>query len=735
MTGYTNLRLTPLAALLAALPLTAAYADTPPAAAAVPLAAAAADTLPTVSITATRLAKDADTVAPNTAVLSPEGSNAGRVRDIQTLFADEPGVNVNRDPARRGNAGVNIRGIEGNRVLMQIDGVTLPSLYAGGGAAISGRDMVELDTLSAVEVVKGPYSGLYGADAIAGVVEYRTLDVQDLLQAGASSGGRLRAGYYGADNSKKLGAAWGLRSGDLSGLLSYTARRGENLETHGSNDSASSARTTANPLAWDSSAVLAKLGWMVAPGQEIGLTQDVFNRSQDGNFLSSRTSTVLSQTATDKSRRNRTSLNYDYTGSGTGLVGAKVSLYRQHGESREYTLESRAGGVLRTNDSGFEQDAWGASAQLTHRFDQGDLLHTLVWGAEYSKTETSRPRMRQQFNANGTVSNVVGGEVFPQKTFPDNDSERTGVFVQDEIALGSGITLTPSLRYDRYTLTPKPDALFNAANPFKYPVNKYSDSSVSPRLALSLPLAEGWTGFMQAGTGFRAPNFDDAMLVFTNAAQGYEVLPNPNLKSETSSSLEIGTRYRSASFEFAATAYRNRYHDFIDNVLVSPVDTNGNGVAMEFQAQNVARVRIQGLELKALWRPLKDLRLRGSLAYAKGDKLSDNTPLDSVDPLNGSLAAEYDLDAWHGALQVRGASKKERVSSSTMFRTPGYGVVDLSISRTIGRDADLLVGVYNLADRKYWLWTDVKGQLASATVLDRYTQAGRTAAINLDYHF
>ena len=69
-------------------------------------------------------------------------------------------------------AGINIRGIDGNRILMMVDGVRIPESYAGGGSngAISGRDMVESDTLKQVDIVKGPYSALYGSDALGGVV-------------------------------------------------------------------------------------------------------------------------------------------------------------------------------------------------------------------------------------------------------------------------------------------------------------------------------------------------------------------------------------------------------------------------------------------------------------------------------------------------------------------------------------------------------------------------------------
>ncbi|MGQ5521836.1 TonB-dependent hemoglobin/transferrin/lactoferrin family receptor [Chitinimonas sp. PSY-7] len=726
MTGNTLFtRLTPLATALAILP---AFADTA-------LPSTHSQALPSVSITATRLPKDADAVAPNVAVLPPEGSDKGRVHDIQSLFVDEPGVSVSRDPARRGNAGVTIRGIEGNRVQMTIDGINLPQVYMGGGAAISGRDMVELDNLSAVEVIKGPYSGLYGADALGGVVAYRSLNIEDLLAKNATQGGRLRLGYYGVDNSKRAGAAAGMRSGAFNALFNYTRRQGENNKTQGDNDSAGSARTTANPLDWSSDAILAKLGWELGNGHKIGFTQDSFRRKSDGDYLSSRGGAVLSQTSTDKAKRDRSSVSYDYGATGSGLVGAHLGFYRQTGKSIEDTLEGRTGNIRRTTNASFEQTAWGLDGQVTHRFDQGNLLHTLVWGGDFSRTETSRPRMRTQINPNGSVITTVGGEVFPQKTFPDNDSDRLGLFVQDEITFASGMSITPSLRYDRYSLEPKTDAMYVNANPNPDNVRKSSDSAISPRLMLSLPFNEQWTGFAQVGTGFRTPNFDDGVLVFVNPAHGYEIQPNPNLKAETSRSAEFGARYRSSTTEFSVTVYQNRYKNFIASTLVSAVDTNGNGVANEFQAQNIGRVRISGLEMKAAWRMQPKLKLRGAMAYAKADDLSSNQAYDAVEPLNGSVALDYDSEQWGSTLALRGAKAKNRTSAASLFKAPGYGVLDLSARMQLGRQASLQAGVYNLTDKKYWLWSDVKGQAASSNVLDRYTQAGRTVGANFDYRF
>jgi len=44
-------------------------------------------------------------------------------------------------------------------------------------------------------------------------------------------------------------------------------------------------------------------------------------------------------------------------------------------------------------------------------------------------------------------------------------------------------------------------------------------------------------------------------------------------------------------------------------------------------------------------------------------------------------------------------------------------------------------GVFNLTDRKYWLWQDIRGLAASSTVRDAYTQPGRNGSVSISYRF
>lgn len=717
--------------LLAAFPLSS-LADEP--------APPTAKRLSTVSVAASRVEKPLDETAPSVAVIEPDSIRRAPVRDIKDLVRMEPGVSVLTDPSRRGNAGYTIRGIDGNRVLMMVDGVRLPDQYKGGGGsgAIAGRDYTELDSLKSVEILKGPFSGSYGSDAIGGVVAYRTLTVEDLLAPTESRHLSVKGFAHSADRSFGGSFTVAGRSDALSALLRVTHRDGEEADNKGDADlsgSQGSLRTTPNPQRWHSDNVLAKLGFKPAEGHTLTLAYERFRRDTDTELISSQTSAIVSQPVSDSVSRDRVSLAHDMELNLPWLKRAQWQVYWQNMLATEKARESRTGNIVRLTDNTFEQTLTGVQAQLESRFAALSAAHTLVYGVEANRTETSRLRDRTQVNANGSTTKTVAGEPFPQRNFPDSTSDRLGVFIQDEMRWDNGLSLTPGLRYDWFRMRPHTDALFDVINPNNYPIATFKDSALSPKLTAAWQLSEPVTLFAQAATGFRAPPFDDATMAFANRTYGYEVLPNANLKSERSRGLELGVKGEWTGLSLGTTAFYNRYSDFLEQTLTSSRDTNGNGVPLEYQVRNVGRVNIYGLEFKGQWQFAPHWQLGGAMAWARGDNKTTGLPQDTVDPFKLTASLGYNAEQWGANAYLTAVARKSRVSDPTYFRPGGYQVLDISGYWQLNKAARITVGVNNLLDRRYWQWSDMRGQLASDPVLTRYSQPGRNLSASFEYRF
>ena len=238
------------------------------------------------------------------------------------------------------------------------------------------------------------------------------------------------------------------------------------------------------------------------------------------------------------------------------------------------------------------------------------------------------------------------------------------------------------------------------------------------------------------------------VLALAGCDKGPTVEPNPDLKPETSKGIETGIRGKFDEGSFEIAVFYNKYRDFIDedNAVVG-------GTVEQFQAINIKRATIKGAEAKgrlnldAFGAP-QGLYTQGSVSYAYGRNDDNGEPLNSVNPLKGVFGLGYDQDNYGGLLSWTLVKKQDRVDSSTFhapdgdtsgpFKTPGFGVVDLTAFYKVTQDVTINGGLYNLTDKKYWNWDDVRSydSVGEAAVtgpanLDRLTQPGRNVAINL----
>lgn len=695
-----------------------------------------------VSVTATRTERTVDEVPATVTVIDAPAIERNLATDIKDLVRYEPGVSVRSEVNRFGNSSYTIRGIGGNRVLLLLDGVRVPDQFAGGPIQL-GRDLVDLDAVKSVEIVRGPASSLYGSDAIGGVVAYATKDPADYL-AGTGQPAYLsvKAQYAGADASLAETLTAAGTGGALEALVLYTRRDGRETDNQGTNDAAGAARTTPNPQDTGANGLLGKLVYRLNAGNAFTLTLDGLDRRVRTDVISARGpvpgATLQSQLADDAVSRRRVSLAQAYRAAPASLFRTlRWQVYAQNHESRERVEERRTVGAsarLRVSDFRFIQDVRGAELAL-----ESDLggAQRLVYGLDVSETETARPRDRIEYNLDtGASTQTVAGERFPNKNFPDTTTRRAGAYVQDEIAFAGGrASLIAGLRYDDYRLTPNPDAAFANANPGGTP-QPLAAARLSPKLGALVKLGPLVSAYAQYARGFRAPPYDDANSAFANAAFGYETLPNPDLKPETSDSYELGVRLAGARTRASLALFDNRYRDFIETVVASSADTNGNGIAREFQAQNLARVRIRGLEARAELDLGGGFRVRTAAAYARGENAQTGAPLDSIDPSQAVLGLRYAPgERWHLELVTTLVNDKERVSDTALFAAPGYGVLDVLGQYRFGRHARLNWGVFNLTDKTYWQWADVRGEPAASPALDRYTQPGRAFGASVAYQF
>lgn len=694
----------------------------------------------TVVVSATRTPRALKDTAASVSQSSAEELEERVAGGLQDLVRYEPGVSVPSKVDRQGATSFNIRGIDENRILILVDGVRVPDGPSAGRSF--SRDLVDLDSVKRVEILRGPGSSLYGSDALGGVVTYVTKDPSDYLGA---SGKDLFASFASSYRSASGGTSQSLtaagRRGDFDAILLFTHRNAHEIQP--------STGVKANPQDTASDSATAKLVYRPEGAHTFRLSAGGLRRTTETELLSgvgtvAPGTSVLEQSGADRAQRGQFAFEHAFEDE-TAALFRKVTwrAFFQDAKTREETVETRTRSgnrYLREGEQRFLQTVAGAQVQGERSFAWGTALHRFIAGLEFDLTRTSRPRHKVETNlTTGASTTTVGGEAFPSKVFPDTTTRRAGFYLQDEVDLASGrLSLIPGLRYDRYRMDPSPDADFARSNPQGSAVRGLREGAFSPKFGIVGRFTETFSGTLQYARGFRIPPYDNANISFTNFAQRYTVLPNPDLKSERSDGFEAGLRGEGEGGSLAFTLFHNRYSDFIDFQSLGVNPTSG---LLEFQSRNLSRVRIRGAEFRATLNLAGGFTFLSSGAYAQGDDLSTGQPLDSVDPLKGVAGLRYRApqDRWGAEAVLTGVARKTRQPqpdpTRPRFESPGYATLDLLAHYRPSRPWAVNVGLFNVLNRTTWNWGDVRGLQASDPLVARAAQPGFHGGINVNYRW
>jgi hemoglobin/transferrin/lactoferrin receptor protein len=698
-------------------------------------------------------------VASEVSVIDAVEIDRRQVQDIAELVRYEPGVSVTGSATRFGIGGFRIRGLGGDRVRIEVDGIPVPDEFAIGSFSNAGRDLVDVDALKRVEIVRGAASSLYGSDALGGVVSFITKDPSDYLVDGDSLYVAGKAQYASVNRQASLTGT--IAGGDAShGVVVVATRRDGHATTNqGGVDSDNATRTRPNPQDTASNALLAKYVHTAASGRIDRLTLDGEKASIDTDALSSRTLTVNGARTTallgeDERERQRLSFGQEIPLSSSGLDTLEWKAWVQDSTTRQDTLENRStatAGVLtnpvqRFRRFDYEQRVIGAELTARKEWKGDRVTHALTWGLDLSRTRTEEQRDGFQLNLTTGVSTPnVPPDAFPVRDFPITETTTAAFFAQDEMTLADGrLSLIPAVRVDSYSLDPKNDAIFAGDNPGIEPEG-LDHLSWSPKLGAIWRFSDTFSAFAQYAQGFRAPPFDDVNIGFTNIAFGYTAIPNPDLKPEKSKGLEVGLRGSSDIGWFSVSAYANRYRDFIESLAF--IGMNDDGL-MVFQSRNLSRVKIRGAEARyglhfgAFSDALAGFTLKGSFATARGDDETAGEPLTSVDPRKAVVGLAYDGTAWGGELAASVVDRKDRLPAgdpaggvAAPFEAPGYSTLDLYTYWKPLQRLELFAAVTNITDRTYWNWGLANGLASTSSVLDRYTAPGRAGSVGVRVTF
>ncbi len=697
----------------------------------------------TVTVLATRISESSLSTVGTTSSVNIDQMETTGATSLKDGFKYMPGVSVpyyvggggvTTPYLDGGDKGVNIRGIDGNRVSMLIDGIRQPEDFSAHAPAGGGTGRVYFDpaVFEQMDVYKSAASTLYGNDALGGVFGAQTIGPRNLLPSDLKGyAAKDSVMYATADRSinNLLQAAAG--DGKWAGSVAYSFRDGSERENNADIDP--------NPVDFTTNAVVAKVLrqselWEVEGAFDYYiLDRNTHVKSSEGPYMTGMPGYVNNRVIQDD-QRDRTRVSLRGSASPTDLAlfdTLDVLGYWQ--ESRVKVNSKQWGttgmslpGVPRNqfNELSYDTQIWGTDLQAEKFIDGSMVSQTLLYGTDFSfskvKNSFDRTIVRP---ASGTTSYEDRIGMAP------SDVYRFGVFVTDAIDLGTDKqwALTPGLRVDYYNIAPNNPSDYVNRNKGQE-ADSYTNWSVAPSLSLMYRITENMNVYGTYSHGVRNPSAEELSGIFSHNTD-FLILPNPDLEEEKSDSFEIGYQLNVEHHAFQVSTYYNRYKDFIETMVL----VDGSVTPKEYTAMNRDKVEIYGVELRWDWLIQEQLvgfkggECGASVAWTEGTTMdvenpvtgsSYDTPLDSVDPWKLVTYIGYTdpEQRWGTRLSATfvGDKSKNDISESVDTATgekyhpydsmDGFVVLDLTGFVRIDEHWEINFGLNNITDEEYSYW-------------------------------
>ncbi|MEM7304297.1 MAG: TonB-dependent receptor, partial [Pseudomonadota bacterium] len=513
-------------------------------------------------------------------------------RYLREVLETVPGLHVSASPT--GYAPIyTFRGIysaENPQVLVLINGISINNLFLGNTSQIWGGMQVEM--ISRIEVIRGPGSAVYGADAFAGVINIVTKNADDI--DGTESGVR-----YGSYNTKE---GWLFHGGEYAGFK--VALMAEFLKTDGQDEDVDSDFQNILDMTLGTSASLApgstnngrdNLDLRMEIEKDRWLFRAGLQRREDVEVGFGVGRALDDSAEYDSDRWNADLTFHDPEFSENWDVQTQISFFNTSQEVAEDTKLFPPGAILPNAAppppllGPFVDGVIGNPEIWERRWNYnfntlftGIEDHAIRFGAGYIHSEIYKVKEVKNFPPPGAPGVLVDVSDTPFVFLPERHRDNKFGFVQDVWSLANDWELTAGIRYDDY--------------------NDFGDTW-NPRAALVWSATHDTTVKFLYGQAFRAPSF--AELYNQNNPV---VLGNRDLDPEEMETFEVALdTYRFSGFHIGVNVFYYEWDDIIEFV---PNPTLGGN-----QAQNVGKQTGYGGEVEVEWLLSDQLLVTSNYAY------------------------------------------------------------------------------------------------------------------------
>ncbi len=605
--------------------------------------------LNTIEVSVLRAEQPANEANRSIVVKTREDLEQIQPQSTAEALSYEPNIEIAGGP-RGNNQEVNIRGLEGERVLQTVDGVR--QNFESGHRPTYSLDPI---LIKQIEVVKGPSSSLWGSGALGGVVAQQTIDAGDILDPDANVGALVKYAYNDNTSGDAVTVAGGVRAGVMDLLLSGYMRDEDNFEMGNGEELANSA--------YKDDGALVKAGFQIndANNLEVSYRQS----TNEGRVPSNGSATAggTSNPIIDRERDNsQFSVDYRFNPTNNELVNLQALVYENETEVDESRVSDGRNDKTELDTFGFNINNQSAVG-----------MANLIYGIDYYKDD---------FNAERDSSSG------PRPTPPEGETEVSGAFITADLKFNEVLSGDIGYRYDE----------------FETEANNLNTSRDDSAGSLSAGLAWQATSWLNLGLrydeAFRAPSSEELYTTGTHfcvfgTCQVF--LPNPTLDPEEAANKEFifdmnwtGLASEDDSLRIHGAYFENDVDNFISQTTFDPftitlpffpftpiatVDTKAINV-------NVEEAELKGFELEGIYQ-IGELNLSLAYGQTRGEdkQTGDNLYDIPADKWIADISYNFIPTELTAGLRYLTADDQDKVpANSTTTSYEGYDIYDLYAS-------------------------------------------------------
>lgn len=565
------------------------------------------------------------------------------VYDLADAVKRLPGVHINTSLAY-GRKEIKIRGMDSDYTLLLVNGRRINSRDALTSNYANDFDLssIPMAAVERIEVIRGPMSSLYGADALGGVVNVILRQPTNKTEAGVA--------YSYEHPTKGDNGDRHMSSGYLSGALIEDKLLG-NLIVESTDQAAwqtdkLSLKGTDATEKRQGANVLGSLSWLLDEQQSIDLD---FSHRKDERKARWNNAGAPAPLITNEQEMDRTTVGLAHNGNWDSFN----SRVRYYYEKVDLTDDSQIMTTLRGRVGEVEQNNHTVDGQISTTLGS----HLLTAGSELRRTTL-------EHNQN------LGEET---------EVDQKAVYLQDEFSLGA-LDITLAGRWDDHEV-------FGGA--------------FSPRLYGIYNLTDSWVLKGGVGKAFKAPDItqsDENYSVL--ACRGMcQIVGNPDLKPETSVSYELGTLYQDERLQAGIMFFNNEVEDMIVSDSWRPPLYRPRVMTYT----NVSKARIQGYELQGSYAFTDAVTARANYTYSDAENRDTGNELNYSPKHVGNIGLDWQALPKLGLnldYQYTGNQMLVIPNNASSVESDAYHTVSLGTKFQATKELALKAGVNNLTDSK-----------------------------------